>query len=217
MNRYTSEPIEPFHVQAKTVRCTVTSGETSGGAAAPPPPARRSPSPLDELDTPLGKAAAAAVFGAAYFLVHYRPVFAGISVLVLLGAVMFRLDERRRKVAAAPLTLSAAMLMSQLGASTFNNWTFGVPPATLTGDTVTGWLPLFLAVCIFFSPKFPTVTLKVLMVLAFLVLGSGLIPGRGFEVIFYMVEYLLCIALAISITVDMVENGINLAPKPTLP
>jgi hypothetical protein len=55
------------------------------------------------------------------------------------------------------------------------------------------------------------------MVLAFLVLGSGLIPGKGFEAIFYMVQYLLCMALAISITVDMMENGKSHAPNPTLP
>ena len=213
MNRYTTEPIEPFYVQAKTAKCSVSSGlPPAGGGSAKS--AGRMPSPFAELETATGRFAVGFCLAATYFLTHQRPMFSALSVLLLLGALMYRLDPHRRRIAAAPITLSTAMLVSQIAARDINDSLFGRPPAPgLIATGAEAWIPLFLAACLFYAPNFRTNTEKILMFISLFVLGSGLLPGGAFVAIFTMVEYFLFIAVAVGLGIDFIENGNRLMPS----
>lgn len=208
MNRYTSsEPIEPFHVPAKTVKCSLSSGEVGGGSGPATPPTRSSPSMLDDLDSPLGRVAMAAVLLGAYILVHARPTMSAITVFVLLAAVMLRLDPRRRRIGVAPISMATAMLASEIVSAGLRETYFGTPSLPMMPDGATTWVPLFLAACLAYAPKFPTCTEKIMMIISLVVLGSGLLPGHGFEAIFATTQYFLFIAVAVGLSVDFKENG----------
>jgi hypothetical protein len=208
MNRYTgNEPIEPFHVPAKTIKCSLSSGDTGGGSGPVTPPTRPSPSILDDLDSPLGRVAMAAVLLGAYILVHARPTMSAVTVFVLLAAVMYRLDPRRRRVAAAPISMATAMLASEIVTAGIREPYFATPSLPMMPDGVITWVPLFLAACLAYSPKFPTCTEKIMMIISLVVLGSGLLPGHGFEAIFATTQYFLFIAVAVGLSVDFKENG----------
>jgi hypothetical protein len=208
MNRYTgNEPIEPFHVPAKTIKCSMSSGDTSAGSGPTSAPPRRSPSMLDDLDSPLGRMAIGAVLVGAYVLVHTRPAMSAITVFVLLAAVMYRLDSHRRRVAAAPIGLATAMLASGIVSAGLRGTNFFVPSLPTMPDGTVTWVPLFLAACLAYAPKFPTCTEKIMMIISLVVLGSGLLPGYGFQVIFATTQYFLFIAVAVGLSVDFKENG----------
>ena len=217
MTRYISEPIEPFHVPAKIVKCSTFNGETpngeiSGGSGSARPHPDRTPSPLDELQSTSGRIAAGALLAAACFLVYTRPMFTAVAVLVLLAAVMYRLDSRRRRIAAAPISMSTALLASQIVASGIDYARYGIPVLGTAGPA-TGWLPLFLATCLVFAPNFPNCTEKILMVISLLLLGSGLLPGSGFVAIFATTQYFLFIAVAVGLAIDFKEHGNLFAPQ----
>ena len=208
MNRYTgNEPIEPFHVPAKTIKCSMSSGDTAGAGGPTTPSPQRTPSMLDDLDSPLGRMAIAAVLVGAYLLVHTRPAMAAITVFVLLAAVMYRLDPHRRRVAVAPISLATAMLASEIVSTGIHETLFGTPSLPMMPDGATTWVPLFLAACLAYAPKFPTCTEKIMMIISLIVLGSGLLPGHGFEAIFATTQYFLFIAVAVGLSVDFKENG----------
>lgn len=214
MTRYTgNEPIEPFHVPAKTIRCSASSGEMPGGSGSTRRPTPRTPSPLEELGTTRGRVVVAALLVAAYFLVHLRPMFSAITVLVLLGAVMYRLDPRQRRIAAAPITLASTMLASQIVASGIDYPGYGILSLATMPDGAIVWVPLFLAACLVYAPDFPTYTQKILTVISLLVLGSGLLPGRGFVAIFATTQYFLFIAVAVGLAMDFKENGSRFIPQ----
>jgi hypothetical protein len=211
MNRYTgNEPIEPFHVPAKTIKCSMSSGDAAGAGGSTTPSPHRSPSMLDDLDSPLGRMAIAAVLVGAYVLVHTRPAMVAITVFVLLAAVMYRLDSHRRRVAAAPIGLATAMLASEIVSAGLHPTNFFAPSSPMMPDGATTWVPLFLAACLAYAPKFPTCTEKIMMIISLIVLGSGLLPGHGFEAIFATIQYFLFIAVAVGLSVDFKENGSHL-------
>lgn len=205
MNRYSAEqPIEPFYVPAKVLKCTATSEGTGGGATNGGGKGRNSVD-WTGLDTVTGKAVVGVVFLGAYLLIERNPVFAPITVLLLLVVVLLALDTRRRRIAIAPLTLAAIRLASEMSANFARNsnrslmrQTFGTPEA---------WLPLFLAACIFFGPRLHGVTETIALTLSMVLLVSGLLPGEGYLVVFAIVEYTLFVAIAVGLTVDMASRA----------
>lgn len=221
MTRYTgNEPIEPFHVSAKhvparTVRCSASSGETSGGGSTKPTRPTLSLVLLEELGSIRGQAAIGVLIAAAYVLVRLRPEFSGITVLVLLGAVMYRMDPRRRRIAAAPVTLAAAMLARQIAESGIDYRAYGFSSLAAMPHSGTAWMPLFLAACLVYSPKFPTNTGTILMAISLLLLGSGLVPGGAYVPIFATIQYFLFIAVAVGLGVDFKENATGPATAST--
>ena len=192
-------PIEPFYVPAKVLKCT---------AGAPEQPVGGSPKPkhdLDwaQLDSLTGKAVGAVVLAAAYFGIQHNPALGAVTVLLLLGALLYRLDGVRRRIVLAPLVLSMFRLANQINTGLFTaNFRSFVRQAI---PTIPMWLPLFLAACLFFGPSFRTVTETVIMAFSFLLLLSGLLPGEGYRVVFEMMEYLIFIATGIAMIVDMIK------------
>ncbi len=197
---------EPFHVQARTARCSVSSGETPGGSGRGKP-AGAAPSWIEELDSAGGQIAVGTVLAVVYLVSHLRPMFSAITVPILLAAVMYRLDPRRRRIAAAPISLSSAMLFHQIINSGLDHTSYGQSAFATVPDGTAAWLPLFLAACLFYAPKFPTATEKILMVVSLLVLGSGMLPGNGFAAILATTRYFLFIGVGAGLAIDFSENG----------
>jgi hypothetical protein len=64
------------------------------------------------------------------------------------------------------------------------------------------WVPLFIAICIFYLPEKATVTGKIMAAGATCMLISGLLPGEGYVVIFAMIQYTLFVGVAVGLIVD---------------
>ncbi len=208
MTRYTgNEPIEPFVVIAKTVKCSVENGApVSGGGAGKGPSAKRSGLNLEDLDSTGGKIAVGALLVGTLLLAYNNPHFARITILILAGIVLYRLDSRRRRIAAAPVIFAAMMLASKIlgGGSVF--LTYGMTSAAELNELKIS-MPLLLAGCLFYMPRFATYTEKILLILSLVLLLSGLLPGDGFGIIFRTTQYFLFIAIAIGLGIDLTQNG----------
>jgi len=210
MTRYAgNEPIEPFVVIAKTIQCTVENGEKgSSGGGGKVPSAKHSTMNLEDLDTTGGKIAVAVLLGAAFLMAKTHPMLCQITVLILPLVVMYRLDSRRRRIAAAPVIFAAMMLASKIGGGEMGyvSSAYGAT-ASANVNELRIWLPLLLAGCLFYMPKFPTYTERILLVLSLVLLLSGLLPGDGFGVIFVTAQYFLFLAFAIGLGIDLTQNG----------
>lgn len=205
MNRYDADqPIEPFYVPAKVLKCSAVREETAGSAAGGGDQGKKGPQWM-ELDTFTGKAVGGLVFAAAYFLVQRNPVFGAVTVFILLGAALFRLDERRRRIAIAPLFLATVRLASQMSSSF--TWSQNRSLIRDAFPAVPFWLPLFLAACLFFGPNLRTVTETITMTFSMMLLLAGLIPGDGYVVMFAMLQYMLFVAIAVGLTIDLVKHA----------
>jgi hypothetical protein len=210
MTRYTgNEPIEPFVVIAKTIKCSAEKGEpdSNGGTAKVPPAAPRSELNLEHLETTEGKLAIGAVLAGAFLLAYTNPRFADFTILTLPGIVLYRLDSHRRRIAAAPVSLAGMMLVSKLASAGPWYVNYGIQPAAPAVNELKIGMPLFLAGCLFFMPKFPTYTERILLLLSLVLLLSGLLPGDGFGIIFWITQYFLFIAIAVGLGIDLTNNG----------
>ncbi len=212
MTRYTgNEPIEPFVVMAKTVKCSVDDGEKGGSGGGRLPSAKSST--LDfgfgDLDSMVAKIVVAAVLAVAYLVANARPILTQITILLLPVVVLYRLDPRRRRIAAAPIFFATMMLASKIGggdAGYLQN-EYGIPSSAANLNELRIWMPLLLAGCLFYMPKFPTYTERILLVLSLVLLLSGLLPGAGFGIIFVTTQYFLFLAIAIGLGIDLTQNG----------
>lgn len=209
-----SEPLEPFSVPAKVLKRSAGEEESAPPAASRREPGAAGSDPLfDHFDSPLAKIAAGFLFASIYMLVESNPAFTWAGVLLLLLCTLLRLDARQRKIAAAPVAFASVLLACQV-ADTCSHIAqardaasmYQRAPVTMP-NLVAPWLPLFFAVCLFYMPRFATVTGKILMISSLLLLVSGLLPGGGFEVIFITTQYFLFIAIVVGLAVDFAHKG----------
>jgi hypothetical protein len=144
MTNYISQPIEPFHVMARTV------GPDANPPAAPPSNAGGSSWNLLHGEVPGGKEAVAGLaFATAFLLLRGNPAFLSLAVLILYVTVISGLDAARRRIVQAPLGLATLMLIGHcLGSTLTYALTAGRAPVIEAT-----WLPLFLAACVFYMPK----------------------------------------------------------------
>ena len=208
MTRYTgNEPIEPFVVIAKTVKCSVEKGEPDSGGGADKVPSAAQRSALKELDSTEGKVAVGAALAGAFLMAYTNPRFADLTILILPGIVLYRLDSHRRRIAAAPVIFAAMMLASKITGA--GSWyvNYGVPPTAAAVNELKIGMPLFLAGCLFFMPRFPTYTEKILLLLSLVLLLSGLLPGDSFGIIFWITQYFLFIAIVVGLGIDLTQFG----------
>ena len=123
-------------------------------------------------------------------------------IMILLGCLLWRLEDQARRIAGVPLSLSAIKLAFQMmGETAYAFWTPGA--ANTMDDGCFFWLPVFFSVCLVFIPKRGSVTLKIVLVGSCVLLASGLLPGKGFIAIFYMLDYMLFVAIIVGVFVDM--------------
>jgi hypothetical protein len=139
------------------------------------------------------------------FIFRYRDplIVAPLALLVLAGCLFLRLENPARQIAAVPLSLAALKLsfqmMSLMNSSTQNALSlrnFSTGPGFI-------WLPIFFSVCLAFIPRRDSVTFKIILVGSCVLLASGLLPGQGFVVIFYLLDGLLFVAIVAGIFVDL--------------
>jgi hypothetical protein len=162
----------------------------------------------DHFESPLVRVFAALLFTAIFTVVWERPEFGPVTMLVLAGCLLHRLEQWQRKVAAAPLILAAIRLCLLLPAYVAD-WTgginiFGTTPSRVPGgDSGIPWLPAFLSVCLFYLPKRDSITLKIVAVEAMAVILSSLLPGEGFLSVLGIFHYTLFFAISIGLILDL--------------
>jgi hypothetical protein len=198
-----NQPFERFHVQSNLLQ----------NAAAATSPGRQGNgggnTPAGNFHWNEARWLATIVFGAIYWVAQRDPQLRPMTILVLLACLLFRMEGRTREIAGVPLTLAAIKLAYQM-----------TPSATLLPGTQllmseqmkaawTGlpWVPMFLAICLFYLPKKSTVTGSIIRAGAIGLLISGLIPGEGYVVVLGMIQYTLFLGVLIGLIADHPWNG----------
>ena len=89
------------------------------------------------------------------FLISYFAVAdcTPLALMALLACTLYRLDDHKRRIAAVPVSFAAIMLAARICGAAFPSLdhTTGLAPTAT-------WVPLFLAACILYMPKQPSVT-----------------------------------------------------------
>ena len=178
-------------------------------------------SPIEALVGPLDTNVTRS-FGALLFVVifvvsrRFLPV-APLIIVVLLGGLLYRMNKRERLIAGAPLTFAAVRLATLLTERFFlwDTSSYSTQGINHANDLGLPWMPLFLAVCLFYMPVKDTYTSKVIFWDSTALLLSGLLPGAGFSMVFVFVLYTLFFGMAIALAYDLRALPKMLQPTPT--
>jgi len=165
-----------------------------------------------DVNDPATRLLAIPLFAVIGLFTPTMSTMAPVLVLILLGCLIARLDNRQRQIAAIPITLAAVKLGFQM-ASSPRLMTASVNPSPNWPGAGIPWLVLFFSICLFFLRDKDSVTFKMVFGGSFALLGSGLLPGEGFLAIFCVVDYTLFFVILISLFVDM----FSAAPPPPVP
>jgi len=163
------------------------------------------------LDSRLTRLLAALLFTIIFLVTSERPEFAPLMILVLAGCLLYRLDERQRKLATAPLILAAVrlclMLSSQIAGRgsfyLFSGTPVAIPLNGGAGNWGVTWIPAFLSICLFYLPRKDSITLKIVAFEAIAVILSGLLPGEGFASVLAIFNATLFFAVTIALLFDL--------------
>jgi hypothetical protein len=158
------------------------------------------------LRSPIAWCLAAPLFLLILVYAQKIPALSPLFVFGLLGCLVWRMDGQVRRIAAIPLTLSAVKLSmemaSYLNASRVNATNLQGPAS----EPGLSWLPLFFAACLVFIPNKESVTFRIIFVASCLLLATGLLPGQGFVLIFYMLDVMVFLAMGVGIFVDLTNH-----------
>jgi len=202
----TNESFGPFHVQSDLLKNAVQLGaERPQGNPVPSNSPDSNPGKLfGVLSANQARWLAMPLFAAIYYAAQQYPEFGPLTIIVLLVCLIVRMNRHHRELAAVPLALAALKLAFDMTphlthpANAFTQLSTDTRAALLAVP----WLPLFLAMCVFYMPDKMTVTGKIMQVCAIVMLASGLLPGDGYLMIFGMIQYLLFVAFLIGLSVD---------------
>jgi hypothetical protein len=205
----TNQPFEPFQVKSNLFQGADQTAESGRRGNGPGNVGGGTNTPFGSFDWNEARWLMMVLFGAIYWLTERDALLRPFTILVLLACLLFRLDRRARQIAGVPLTLAAVKLAYQM-----------TPSATMLPGTqvllsqqlkaaMTGlpWVPMFLAICIFYLPQAATVTGTIVRAGAFALLISGLIPGDGYIVVLAMIQYTLFLGVLIGLIADHPWNG----------
>jgi hypothetical protein len=163
---------------------------------------------LGQLDSPLVRPVVALLFATIFGIAWTRPEFGPLTILVLAGCLLYRLESWQRKPAAAPLILAAIRLCLLMPAYV-THWTspsnplLGALSQKPGGDSGIPWIPAFLSVCLFYLPRSGSVTLKIVVVEAMVAILSSLLPADGFVAILAMLNYTLFFVVVVGLLLDL--------------
>jgi len=171
--------------------------------------------PIGDENSVAVRVGAGAIFALLYLMIRGDARFAAVAVLVLLACLVARLDQRRRNLALASLLMPSFMLAEQIASmkGMLGSWRepFAAAPSANAG-LCAPWLPLFLAVALFYTPKFQSITQKILLAMSMAVLASGVLPGSGAFILFGALWYFLFIAILVGLGADFAQpNGTGAA------
>lgn len=164
---------------------------------------------LGELESSIGRIVVAVLFVIIFGIAWHRPEFGPLTIIVVVGCLLYRLDSWQRKLATAPLLLAAIRFYLMVPTYYATTWSTQVNPFTGTAGHTAGsdfgipWLPAFLSVCLFFLPRKNSVTLKIVVVESLAVILSSLLPGEGFLAILAVFHYTLFFAVTIGLLLDL--------------
>jgi hypothetical protein len=171
--------------------------------------------PFGELSAPVVRWVAGPLLGFILFFTHRMPLMAPLAILVLLGCLFVRMNGHIRQIAAVPLTLAAIKLAFQMASHQTEAL---LRPGSVSHDIGTdlgfGWLPMFFAICLVYIPNRDSITFKVILGSTCLLLASGLLPGEGFVVIFYLLNGLLFVGIVAAIIADIKIHHHQVQPRP---
>jgi hypothetical protein len=175
--------------------------------------------PFGALSEPWARWVATPLLGFIFLYSLRVPIFAPLTIGVLLGCLFTRLDHYPRQIAAVPLTLAAAklafLIAAHLNFSGPNVWAvrnFAMDPGFV-------WLPMFFSICLIYIPRRDSVTFKIVLAGSCVLLASGLLPGQGFVAIFYVIDSTLFIAMIVGIFLDLktyMAPQVQNHPRPAL-
>jgi hypothetical protein len=213
-NNPSNQPFEPFHVQSNLLKNTTQSGPQQPGGGADGPNSFWTRKLFGSWDMSVVRWLALPLFALVYCATQQLPDLRPATIFVLLVCLLSRMEKRDRALAGVPLTLAAFRLVYQMTVvaqpSVFQPGvsTPQVFP-TQTAESWLGmpWVPLFLAICIFYLPLKATVTGKILSVGAICLLISGLLPGSGYVAIFGMIQYTLFIGVVVGLIADHTSHA----------
>lgn len=163
---------------------------------------------LSQMESPIVRPVVALLFATIFGIAWTRPEFGPLTILVLAGCLLYRLESWQRKLAAAPLIL-AAIRMCLLMPAYVTHWTSASNPllGALSqkpgGDSGIPWIPAFLSVCLFYLPRNNSVTLKIVLVEAMMAILSSLLPADGFVTILAMLNYTLFFVVVVGLLLDL--------------
>jgi hypothetical protein len=172
---------------------------------------QRDPSWLDNLESPVVRLFVALLFATIFGIALYRPDLGPVTIIVVVGCLLFRLEPWQRKFAAAPLLLAAIRLCLLLPAYVAD-WTANFVPfhgglsGTPGGDFGIPWIPAFLSVCLFYLPRQDSVTLKIVVAESLGLILSSLLPGAGFLSILAIFHFTLFFAISVGLLLDLKPN-----------
>jgi len=159
---------------------------------------------LGQLRAPVARCIAAPLLFFIFMFSHREPlVVAPLTLLVLVGCLFLRLEDRPRQIAVVPLSLAAIKLAFQMMSLLDSSAQSVISLRNFSTDPGFIWLPMFFSVCLAFIPRRDSVTFKIILAGSCVLLASGFLPGQGFVVIFYMLDGLLFFAMVAGIFVDM--------------
>jgi hypothetical protein len=210
-NNQPNESYQSFHVQSdllkNAARQTDQQPQSSGGSGKPGNSGPKGP--FDNWDISDARWLLMPVFAAIYWVTERDPRLQPMAIIVLLVCLLFRMEPRARQLAGVPLVLAAIKLVFQMTQnSSVVPQTLGMmPEQTKVALSGMPWVPMFLAICIFYLPKMATVTGTITRVGAMSVLVSGLIPGDAYLVVLAMIQYTLFVGVVVGLIADRTWNG----------
>ena len=142
-------------------------------------------------------------FALPLFLIAYFAVAdcTPLALIALLACTLYRLDDYKRRIAAVPVSFAAIMLAARMCGAAFPI----VGPTTGPAPTAT-WVPLFLAACILYMPKQPSITNNFFLALAGVILVSGLLPGDAYVGVFATAQVFMFMGLVTCLAIDFARN-----------
>jgi hypothetical protein len=156
-----------------------------------------------ELRDPIARCVAAPLLFFIFVFSGRDALLAPLTLLVLLGCLLIRLENHPRQIAAVPLTLAAIKLAFEMASLLNSPARNALSLRSFPTDPGFIWLPMFFSACLVFIPRRESATFKIILAGSIVLLASGLLPGQGFVAIFYLLDYTLFIAMIVGIFVDL--------------
>lgn len=159
------------------------------------------------LETPHARMLVALLFALIFGIAWQRPEFSTLTIVVVVGCLLYRLEPWQRKLATVPLLLAGIRFYLLLPA--YSAEVIGLNPVRGRPSSIPGrelgipWILVFLSVCLFFMPRKESATLKIVVVESIAVVLSSLLPGEGFLTILAIFNYTLFFAVAVGLFVDL--------------
>ena|SRR5215831_819432 len=168
------------------------------------PEDRQQPDWFENLETPTARMLVALLFTLIFGIAWRRPEFSSLTVIVMVGCLLYRLETWQRRLATAPLLLAAIRFYLLLPAYFVGvNPIRGNPNYPPGEDSNIPWILAFLSACLFFMPRTESVTVKIVVLESFAIVLSSLLPGEGFLIIFTIFNYTLFFAMAVGLFADL--------------